>query len=327
MMLSKGKFLASVAGLLLIILALEGAIARATRASIPRQVLARAGQFTKATVLAIGNSLIAAGFDAAAFDRGMGLEGETGAVNLGLGASTVVEQLLLMRHALHQGMSPKLLVYGFFDFQLTTPISLATRDFIGNRSILYYLEPEYGLGFYDISTHDRIEFEVMRHSRMMVDRWSMWTKVEFLRRSMAEIGMPSQETNRFGRASDFSLLEAADTPAFVEECGRGERQDLVAAVKEMIRQAREAGMTVAFVEMPMHPTHLSRYYDTRAWDAYRGHMRDLLEAMGVIYVDAGRWIPDGELFDDALHLKKEGAERFSLMLGEKLRSDHPVPGP
>jgi hypothetical protein len=59
-------------------------------------------------------------------------------------------------------MDPQALVYGFYDLQLTEPLKFATGDLIGNRDMLYYVEPECGLRFYKLSLHDRVEFEVMR---------------------------------------------------------------------------------------------------------------------------------------------------------------------
>lgn len=68
--------------MLLVLLALNWAVAFATRNSVPRRVMALARQSTGAVVMALGNSLIGAGFDAEAFDKGMGLSQERRSVNL-----------------------------------------------------------------------------------------------------------------------------------------------------------------------------------------------------------------------------------------------------
>jgi hypothetical protein len=81
--------------------------------------------------------------------------------------------------------------------------------------MLYYLEPEYARNFYYLSFHDRVEFELMRHLPMMVERGTCWTRVERLRPGMSQLGMPEQRTNRFGRAADFAVLEAANPQEFV----------------------------------------------------------------------------------------------------------------
>src|ERR1700739_2040919 len=118
-------------------------VAFLTQNSVPRRVMRHARESGAAGVLALGNSLVASGFDEAAFNAGAGLSSPGGAVNLGLGASTPVEQLLLLRYALAQGLRPNLLIYGFYDFQLTTCDHFSIADLIGNHAMLYYVEPLY----------------------------------------------------------------------------------------------------------------------------------------------------------------------------------------
>jgi hypothetical protein len=219
-------------------------------------------------------------------------------------------------------MDPQVLVYGFYDLQLTEPLKFATGDLIGNRDMLYYVEPEYGLHFYKLSLHDRVEFEVMRRFPMMMDRSAIWAKVELLRRKIAQMGMPSEQVNRFGRAGDFTLLELNDTAEFVRKCESGTQGDLIAPVRELIRQASEAGIQVIFVEMPMHPAHLRFLYDTLAWEQYRTHLRALLAAQQVIYIDASRWMAGEEMFADRLHLTEmnvlEAPERIAVSIKDQL---------
>lgn len=312
--------------MLLVLLALNGAVAFATRNSVPRRVMALARQSTGAMVMAVGNSLIGAGFDAEAFDKGMGFSQKRRSVNLSLGASTPVEQLLLLRYGLQHGMRPKVLVYGFYDFQLSTPITVATRDLVGNRAILYYVETEYARRFYYLSPHDRVEFELMRHFPMMVDRGAVWAKVELFRRRLSQEGMPEERSNRFGRVADFSLLESANESDFARTCEEASGRGFISAVDEIIRQASEAGMKVVFVEMPMNPDHVRGFYDTSAWERYRAHIEKLLAADGVIYIDASHWEGQESLFGDHLHLNDAGARRFSERLGEQLRAQGGFPG-
>jgi hypothetical protein len=319
MPLSKYKLLWMLCVLAIALVAINVTVMVLTRNSLPRRVMAHARQARNASVVAIGNSLIAAGFDESAFDSGMGVEKERGSVNVGLGASSPVEQLLLFRYARSHGMHPQILVYGFYDQQLTESLKFATRDFIGNRDMLYYVEPEYGLHFYQLSPHDRAEFELMRHFPMMVDRSAIWAKVELLRRKLAQTGMPAQQVNRFGRAGDFTLLEARDAAEFSRKCEAGTREDLITPINELIRQASEAGIKVVFVEMPMHPSHLSVFYDSPAWNQYRGHIQSLLVAQQVTYVDASAWEAGEQMFADRLHLTEVAAAQFSKRLGNLLR--------
>src|ERR1700704_933856 len=123
------------------LLAMNLGIAYLTRESVPRRVLRHALNSRASRVLALGNSIMAAGFDESVFDSSAGLTAPEGAVNLSLGASSPVEQLLLFRYGLAHGIRPRLLVYGFYDLQLSQPTRFSAGDMIGNHAMLYYLEP------------------------------------------------------------------------------------------------------------------------------------------------------------------------------------------
>ena len=323
MIFSARRFYYSLAALLVLMVGLNAVVAYTTRNSIPRQQLARARRAPDTTVLAIGNSLIGAGLNESAFDRGMQLSPNRGSLNFALGYSLPVEQLLFLRFALQHQMHPGIVIYGFYDLQLSTPVRLATRDFVGNRAVLYYLEPEYARQFYYLSLHDRIEFEIMRHFPMMVDRGAFWAKIERLRRDIGQQGMPAERTNQFGRAADFSLLEAESDAEFASACDQASNEDLISPVLQIIRQGENSGAKIVFVEMPMRPAHLKRFYETPAWEKYRKHLRGILEPLGVEYVDASHWISDATLFDDPLHMGHQAAEQFSQRLGEYLRDESP----
>lgn len=316
---SKERVLLALAGLVLLLAALNAVVARDAGGTVPRQLMARVRESPGAGVLALGNSLVGVGFEESAFDEGFGLDRQQGMINLGLGDSTPVEHLMLLRYALHNGEHPRLLIYGFYDFQLTHPAEFATSDFVGNRAMLYYLEPEYARRFYHLSLHDRIEFEVMRHFPLFVDRTVIWERVELFRRQLGQQGMPPEKTNTMGRANDFSLLEYPSTPAFIEECGRARLRDLIPSVQAIIEQGREAGMKVVFVEMPLPPAHVHAFYDTAAWAEYRSHVQGMLTAAGARFVDASHMMPDEFMFADPLHMTYGASKDFSRRMGESLR--------
>jgi hypothetical protein len=324
---SKRQFFYSLMALLLAVATLNVLIAATTRNTAPRWVMARARRFPYASVLAIGNSLVAAGFDPTALDLSMKLPPEQGSLNLALGASSPVEQLLLLRYALREHIRPRVVVYGFYDLQLSTPVRLTTGDLFGNHAMLYYLEPEYARNFYYLSFHDRVEFELMHHLPMTVERGSYWTKVERFRRKISQQGMPEEKTNRFGRAGDFAVLEASSPQEFAAACDAASSQELIAPVNEIIRQASAAGAKVVFVEMPMVPDHVREFYQRPEWLRYREHVQQILAPRGVSYVDASDWIADGALYLDHIHLGPEGAAQFSARLGEYLNIVISAPPP
>src|ERR1700758_3959427 len=107
-MLTKRQLVLSVSVLVAGLVAMNLVIAFLTRNSVPRRVMQHARQSPSASVIALGNSLVASGFDEAAFNSGAGLSSPQGSANLGLGASSPVEQLLLFRYALSHGVHPGL---------------------------------------------------------------------------------------------------------------------------------------------------------------------------------------------------------------------------
>jgi len=300
------------------LLAMNFVIAYATRNSVPRRVMRHALDSQAASVLALGNSLMAAGFEELLFDSATGLTASKGAVNLSLGASSPVEQLLLLRYALAHGMRPRMLIYGFYDLQLSQPVQFSANDMIGNHAMLYYLEPTYARQFYSLRARDSLQFNAFHNVPMFADRGAIWAKVEILRRSMAQQGMPRQNTNQFGRAADFSLLEPASANVFRQDCEAATQLPLTPPVAELFRQAYEAGMQIVLVEMPMRQSHRAQFYETKWWSDYTAHIRDLLRPYHVTFVDASDWAADDSLFDDPLHLSLRGANNFSQRMGELL---------
>lgn len=317
-MLSKRQLVRATAVLLLGLVLINIAVVYLTRNSMPRRVMRHARESQSATVLALGNSLVAAAVDETAFASAAGLPVASDVANLGLGGSAPLEQLLLFRYGIGHGMRPRLVLYGFYDFQLTSPFHFSTADLIGNHAMLYYVEPFYARRFYSLSLHDAFQFRVMRAVPMFADRGAIWAKVELMRRALGQQGLPVQRSNQFGRAGDFSFLESDNAEDFRRLCETSVALPLDRPVSELLRQVRDAGMTVAVVQMPMRGTHRTMFYDTAWWAQYVAHLRNLLAPYGAIYVDASHWIEDDSLFTDPLHLSGQGAIQFSHRLGKLL---------
>jgi hypothetical protein len=318
----KRVFFLALAGLLTFLVALDCEVGRLSWNTIPRWTMERVRQAVGAQALAMGNSLIGVGFQEPSFDAGMGLNRQSGSINVAMGGSSAIEQLLMLRYALRQGMHPRVVIFGFFDFTLTHPLEYSTRDLIGNRAMLYYVEPEYARAFYHLSFHDRVEFQVMRHFELFADRGTVWEHVELWRRSLEQQGMPPEKASALGRSVDFAMLEYPSQAEFVAECGRASRNPLIPSVREIALQAKAAGAEVYFVEMPMPPGHVHEFYDQPRWSmGYRVHLQQLLGEIGARYIDASHWTPEADSFADQLHLSYEGSKQFSVRLGEYLRKD------
>lgn len=208
--------------------------------SVPRQVMRTIVQAPASIdVLGIGNSLIAAGFDPITVEQISTKSGRPCvAVNAGLGASGVIEHLILMRLAFRHH-AVKTVIYGFFDQQLSSDVIEKNSELIGNHSMLYYQEPQLTLQYAHFDMLERLSFQVYRQSALLRERSSIWAKIEKLRRAMGSVGMPPRESNQFGRKDDFSLLEATDSQSFALACQNVIRSGefLSAPVRALLQQA------------------------------------------------------------------------------------------
>jgi hypothetical protein len=299
-------------------------VARLTRQTVSRRILADAVNSGAAQTIALGNSLVRSGFNAEEFAAAQQSSGvQSAALNMAMGASTPAEHLLLLRAALRADDHARVLLYGFYDFQLTEPVLFTFGDMIGNHDLLYYDEPEFARRYYSMSRYDVAGFEITRHLPLLAERGAVWAKVEQLRRAISQQGMPKQATNQFGRVADFTLLEADSQDEFVKHCQRASNEQLNAPVLEIIREAQERQLRVVFVLMPLPPKHVQTFYETRAWQEYQRHLHELLAKQNVVAVDASHWFPDAHKFGDALHLNEEGAKEFSQRFGALCGNVHP----
>ena len=300
----------------------EVAVGLSSRGAIPRQVLRRiASAPDTIDILAIGNSLVEAGFGAAEVTTRLAIgDRPIVAVNAGLGASGVIEQLILVRRALltHH---VRLIVYGTFDHQMAVDVVRTNADLIGNHAMLYYQDADVAATYLPFDWANQVLFAICRRSAILRERGTIWARVERLRRRLGEAGMPKAATNAFGRAADFSLLEASSESTFVSDTDAILRSGVLlsAPVQDLLSLAKGRGTHVLVVEMPMHPTHLTRYYTSQSWRRFRQRTLEAVEHFGADYIDASHWVPDSVLFADPLHLSAEGARDFSDRLAEFLR--------
>lgn len=296
--------------------------------SVPRQVMRNINLAPeRINVLGIGNSLMQAGFDPLAIEKRFQQDGiPVVAINGGLGATGVIEHLVLGRMAFSQHKVATL-IYGFADQQLIVDIPHMNSDLIGNRSMLYEKEPQLTLQYADFDARERLLFRIYGSSSLLSERGFIWAKVEKLRRVMDQFGMPGQATNRFGRSADFSLLEAGDPRTFERQCriAIDSHRLLSAPVQALLTEAKNRGTTVIVVEMPMSPVHVRLFYSQPIWEEYRSKTREAVETYGAVYLDASQWITQEANFADHLHLSSQGAARFSQMLAEYLIENHRSP--
>src|SRR5262249_8353448 len=148
------------------------------------------------------------------------------------------------------------------------------------RAMAYYVDIETAIRFY--AADDPLWAGSMRliaQIPALIERYSIWARVEKLRRRFGEIGLRSQVTNRFGRAEDFRLLEPSDAREFHRRCQAAVDgcTGLVPPVSDMLRLLRERGITMIVVEMPMTSSHRHRYYNHPEWVSLRRHAEEQVE--------------------------------------------------
>src|SRR5207245_8536096 len=127
-----------------ILFGFNAAIMRFARNSVPRRLVRQMDETRGLTHLALGNSLMAAGFDSPAFDQYL-RSPNTVAFNAGLGSSYPVEHLILLRRALRDHSTINTVIYGFFDLQLADNSAVTISDRVGNRAASHYLEHDIAL--------------------------------------------------------------------------------------------------------------------------------------------------------------------------------------
>lgn len=273
-----------------------------------------------ATCVFLGNSLTEAGIDPAAFTAALPATArDLVPLNLGLGATTPVEHALIWRKALESPtFRPRFLVYGFFDDQLNAFVRGDWPDLVGNRAFSYYF-PRRAAAFYaPNSALVPWELRATAAVPMLADRSSLWTKVEHLRRAFEAVGMPPVKVTRFGRVADFAALEDSEIASFNRRCAAivDGHLGFSAPVADIFRRAREHGIRVILLEMPMPSKHREAFYASPVWTRLRAHLRHLAAAEGITYLSAADWVrADGE-FEDAMHLSPAGAKDFSGQLAK-----------
>jgi hypothetical protein len=280
--------------------------------------------------LFLGNSLVEAGCDPSAFRAAWpAAQSAPRPVNIALGATSPVEHYLILKHALDRPIHPRFLVYGFFDDQLNAPVRGDWGDLIGNRAFSYYFPDEAAALYAPGSSFKKWEMRILGHIPMLAERSSFWGKVELLRREIEDIGMPKQQTTRYGRVKDFAALEAADSPSFNRRCDSilSRTAGFSAAMRKIIELAHEHGITLIFVEMPMPSRHRNIFYSSPAWNQMRAYLQTLAQQNHAIYLSASDWVKDDQAFEDATHLNEGGAKQFSATLAETLsRASYGQPG-
>ena len=292
----------------------NAAVRRLAAQSNPRRILKAAETTAMPTDLFLGNSTMEAGIDTAAY-----AEGRLRCVplNLALGTTSPAEHDQILAKV--PNLSKTTVVNGVFDTQATDVVDGNWDTLVGNRALSYYFDRDLAVKYYAPDAPIRAAaLRATGHIPMLVERWTIWSKVEQARRRIGEVGLPAKEVNRFGRTEDFTLLES-DVAEFSNRIRDAETRGvpLWSPVETLIRRGTTSGGKVVVVYMPMPSSHRDRFYKNGEWHAYRRHIAMRIEAEGASVVDASDWVADAN-FSDGLHLNSDGARAFSLRLSQAI---------
>jgi hypothetical protein len=323
------RFLLALGVSLGVLLAYNAVIAKVAAKSHRQQALAALTHPPAGTtVVFLGNSLMEAGGDPAAFRSAWAAQPASApSLNLALSATSPVEHYLIWKTALAHGLRPKWLIYGFFDDQLSATSRGDWADLVGNRALSYYFPAEAAELYAPGSSLKRWQLELTAQVPMLSERSSPWTTVERWRRQLEAIGLPAKEANRFGRVDDFGPRSAAEIASFERRCRAitDGRIGFSTPVRQIVELAHAHQVRVLFVEMPMPRPHWESFYSLPVWPRLRNHLQHLAAEAGVTYLNASAWVADDAQFADALHLNPAGARVFSARLARELAQLDPPP--
>ncbi len=272
------------------------------------------------TDIFLGNSLAAAGIDEEVFNL---QNPKRCALNAGCGSTGPLEHYLIFEKT--TASKGGTIYYCFFDTQLTDERKADWDTLTGNSALAYYFNLQKTLEL--SAPHDPVKMlrlTLVSYFPIFYERLAIWAKIEKLRRKLTAIGVPVQEENRFGRITDFELLEPENLETFAVLLGNQvkEKVGLNIAVSHLVKRLRELECRLVFVLMPMPKLHRTRFNESKNWQSYLEHIKEIARANGAGFVSAIDWVEDSG-FADHLHLNSVGAKRFSQKI--YLESDHVFP--
>jgi hypothetical protein len=94
-----------------------------------------------------------------------------------------------------------------------------------------------------------------------------------------------------------------------------------AALRRMVERARDAGMKVVIVEMPIGDYYLRAHPNgEQDYERFRQEIATLVQETGSSFLDASRSVtPTPDFFSDFVHLNGKGAKVFTTYLASELR--------
>ena len=337
------KFLLAIAGLLLVPLGLRGANRLHPSPALPATYLpaiegARdrypfdAGRVPglvgmNPSWVVIGDSMAGSRVDPAVLAR---LTGGVTAPLLYAGSGPAWWYLVLKNWVIPSRIHPKAVVVFFRDTNLTNVLfridatwALDTAALDREPDLNAVVARRRGSVFYQV--RDRIERlyqaeQVRRWIEPQVNAWPARVMVPYRKPRAAFMGRLNE---RFGlahlRPMDAADMQAtedreADFDAFVDK----------SALPLMLRDARDAGLTLALVRVQRRPIDGRPPFQSSALRRYVTKLQAYVETHGGIFMDdTGDPAETIDLYEDGDHLSREGRRRYTERFASRLRQRFP----
>jgi hypothetical protein len=302
---------------------------------LPEQKLRQAAAGGDDCFLFLGDSRMAAGFDASALRGALRQHAvDRCVVDLAIGASDVSGAFLATRAYLATGRRPHAAVLGSVaDFPLGLAVPLQVNEMVGNNAIhltwtksrdVFAEVPNFPTG--GIATIDQaFRFLALRATPFGRYQSLFVRRLQDLDARLA--GSTATDRNRFGALGDMALLESRLRSGAVERLSDALMSSEERRASPWFHALREllarAGVPLVVVELPMPSAFRRSVTETAPARSYRAWLAANLNASGGAFVDISNpaWLRDG-LFEDELHLGTEGAANLSADIGRALATLH-----
>jgi hypothetical protein len=275
----------------------------------------------------IGDSMLGTRIDAALLTR---LTGQLTAPLLYPGSGPAWWYLALKNWVIASGIHPRAVVVFFRDTNLTSVLfrvdAIASLDSAARDredELNAVVARRRGSPFYRLrDAVDRLyRAEAARHwIEPAVNEWPAHVLIPYRKRRAAFLWRLNE---RFGPAH-LRPMDAADMQATEDREADFEAFVDKSALPLMLRDARQAGLTLVLVRVQRRPAGGGAPYQSPALQRYVASLKAYVEAQGGVFMDdTGDPAQTLDIYGDGDHLTLEGRRRYTEMFASRLRQRLP----
>lgn len=278
-------------------------------------------------LVVIGDSMAGSRIDPALLNK---LTGRLTAPLLYAGSGPAWWYLALKNWVIASGIHPRAVVIFFRDTNLTNVLfridatwSLDTAARDREDDLNAVVAKRRGSPFYRLRDAVEALYQAEPARRWIEPAMTEWPARVLIPYRKPRAALLEHLNDRFGlshlRPMDAADMQAtedreADFDAFVEKSG----------LPLMLRDARQAGLTLVLVRVQRRPAAGSPPYQSPALQRYVAGLKSYVEGHGAIFMDdTGDPVQTLDLYGDGDHLSPEGRRRYTEMFASRLRQRVP----